>query len=62
MLTPIATTEALAPTLRRFDDGVVHVESLLPDDGRSVDLTVTALDTGIEGNLGPGLYLLMGPP
>jgi hypothetical protein len=38
------------------------VESLLPDDGRSVDLTVTALDTGIEGNLGPGLYLLMGPP
>lgn len=62
MLTPIATTEALAPTLRRFDDGAVHVESLLPDDGRSVDLTVTALDTGIEGNLGPGLYLLMGPP
>lgn len=62
MLTPIATTEALAPALRRFDDGAVHVESLLPDDGRSVDLTVTALDTGIEGNLGPGLYLLMGPP
>lgn len=62
ILTPLATTEALAPTLRRFDDGAVHVESLLPDDGRSVDLTVTALDTGIEGNLGPGLYLLMGPP
>ena len=62
MLTPIATTEALAPALRRFADGAVHVESLLPDDGRSVDLTVTALDTGIEGNLGPGLYLLMGPP
>lgn len=62
MLTPVATTESLAPTLRRFDDGAVHVETLLPDDGRSVDLTVTALDTGIEGNLGPGLYLLMGPP
>ena len=62
MLTPVATTESLAPTLRRFDDGAVHVESLLPDDGRSVDLTVTALDTGIEGNLAPGLYLLMGSP
>jgi hypothetical protein len=62
VIEPLAVTESLAPTLRRFDDGAVSIARLLPDDGRAVDLTVTALDVGVEGTLNPGLYLTFGEP
>lgn len=58
----IADADAEGPTPREHADGDVSIAPLLPDDGRRVDVRVTALDVGVEGVLTPALYLVSDPP
>lgn len=58
----IADADAEGPTPREHADGDVSIATLLPDDGRQVDVRVTALDVGVEGVLTPALYLVSDPP
>ena len=61
-ITPLAVVPAEGGDARIHQDGDVSILPILPDDGRPVDVRVTALDQGVEGTLTPGLYLISDPP
>lgn len=47
---------------RRFDDGAVSLNPLLPEDGSGRFVRFTALDVGEVGTLQPDLYVVSDPP
>jgi hypothetical protein len=58
----IASVTAEGADARRHQDGAVRINDLLPASGTPADVTVTALDVGVEGTLRPALYLVSEPP
>ena len=59
---PLAVVSSVGDSPRRFDDEVVDITPILPDDGSFKIIRVTFLDVGIEGLLDPQLYLVSEDP
>ena len=57
---PLAVVSAVGEAPRQHDNGAVDISSLLPNDNEPVNLRITALDVGIEGEIEPAIYLLIG--
>ena len=51
-----------AANARTYNDGVVTISEIFPDDGRPVSVRITLLDVGVVGGLEPALYLISDGP